>query len=111
MKIIHSNQTNKFKNSKICYGDEYPLGDKDINGAVIEVRGRYPDKGRIVNTECKELVYILEGSGKIVAEGKKADFDKGDMILINPKERYYWDADCIILAVCTPAFYPEQHRG
>ena len=111
MKIIHKNQTNKFKNSKACFGDEYPLGDKDINEAVIEVRGRYPDKGRVVNLKCKELAYILEGSGKIIVEGKETKFNKGDMFLICPNEKYYWQADCIILTACTPAFYPEQHKN
>lgn len=110
MKIINKKQTNKFKNSKICFGDEYPLGDKNINGAVIEVRGRYPDKDRVVNLKCKELVYILEGLGKIVVEGKETSFNKGDMLLIYPKEKYYWQANCIILTACSPAFYPEQHK-
>lgn len=41
MKIIHRNQTKKFRNSEVCFGNEYSLRDKEINGAVIEVRGRY----------------------------------------------------------------------
>lgn len=59
MKLIHKNQINNFENSKVCFGEEYPLGDKEINGAIIKVRGRYPDKGRVVNLKCKELVYVL----------------------------------------------------
>ncbi len=110
MKIIYQNQINKFKNSKVCYGDEYPLGDKDINGAVIEVKGRYPDKGRVVNQKCKELVYVLDGSGKVVVEGKESSFNKGDLFLIEPGEKYFWQADCVVLICCSPAFYPEQHK-
>lgn len=48
MKVIHKNQTKEFKNSEFCTAIEYPLGDKDINCAVIELNGRYPDKGRVV---------------------------------------------------------------
>lgn len=55
MKIIHKNQTEEFKNSENCTTIEYQMGDKDINGAVIELTGRYPNKGRTVNLECKEL--------------------------------------------------------
>ncbi len=39
MKFISKNQTKTFKNSDTCTAIEYPLGDKDINGAVIELNG------------------------------------------------------------------------
>ncbi|MFC1711638.1 cupin domain-containing protein [Patescibacteria group bacterium] len=110
MKIIYKDKTKRFVNSKACFGFEYPFKDKDINGAVIELKGRYPDKGRVVNLKCKELVYIIKGSGKIVVEGKQVEFSKGDLILLKPNEKYYWQATCLILAVCVPAFNPNQHR-
>lgn len=109
MKIIRKSDAVDFKNSEICFGKEYPWDDNDMNGAVIEVRGRYPDKGRVVNEISKELVYVLEGSGKLVLEDKTTEFDKADMLLINPNEKYYWDGNCVILTVCTPAFDPGQH--
>ena len=47
-------------------------------------------------------------------EEKLADFiqsfKKGDAILIDKKEKYYWDAHCTIIMPCTPAWYPEQHK-
>jgi hypothetical protein len=55
MKVVRLNQTKEFKNSDFCTATEYPLGDKDINGAVIELKGRYPDKGQVVNYKCKEI--------------------------------------------------------
>ncbi len=110
MKIVSKSKANNFNNSEVCFGKEYSLGDKDINGAVIEVKGRYPDKGRVVNEECKELVYVLEGEGKLVVEGKETSFKSGDMILLFPNEKYFWEADCEILTVCNPAFYSEQHK-
>lgn len=60
MKIVYQKETKKFKNSKVCTAIEYPMGDKDINGAVIKLTGRYPDKGRVVNLKCKELSYIIK---------------------------------------------------
>ena len=45
MKIIRRNQAEEFKNSNACKAIEYPLEDKDINGAIFELNGRYPDKG------------------------------------------------------------------
>ena len=87
MKIIHKDQTKIFKNSDVCTAFEYPLGDKDINGAIIELKGRYPDKGRVVNLKCKELAYIIEGSGMAVVEEKEVKLENGDLILESHKRK------------------------
>lgn len=110
MKIITKNQTNEFKNSEVCIAFEYPLNDKDINGAVIKLNGRYPSKGRVVNNKCKELSYIISGLGKVVVEDKEVVLKKGDVILIEPGERYFWDGKMTMFVPCTPAWYPEQHQ-
>lgn len=110
MKIIHKDQTKVFKNNDVCIATEYPLGDKDINVAYVEVSGRYPEKGRVTNVACKELAYIIEGSGKIVVEGDEIELNKDDLILLEPGEKYYWEGNMRMLVPCTPAWYPEQHK-
>jgi mannose-6-phosphate isomerase-like protein (cupin superfamily) len=109
MKIIRKEKSKTFKNSENCTAIEYPMGDKDINGAVIKLDGRYPEKGRVVNMECKELAYILEGFGKIVIEGKEIQFKQGDLLLLEPKEKYFWEGNCKMFVPCVPAWWPEQH--
>jgi mannose-6-phosphate isomerase-like protein (cupin superfamily) len=110
MKIIRAKEAKKNKNSDRCIAAEYPLEDKDINAAVVEVTGRYPEKGRVTNLKCKEILYITKGSGKIFIEGEAVDFNEGDEILIEPGEKYYWDCQATMVAACTPAWYPEQHK-
>lgn len=110
MKIIHKDQTKKFKNSELCTAIEYPLEDKDINGAVIELTGRYPSSGRVVNLKCKELAYVINGSGKVVIEEKEINIQEGDLILLEPGERYFWEGNLTMFVPCTPAWYPEQHK-
>jgi len=110
MKVIHKSQTEKFKNSELCMATEYPLGDKDINGAVIELTGRYPEKGRVVNLRCKELTYVISGSGKVVVEGKEINLQEGDLVLVEPGERYFWDGNMTMFVFCVPAWYPDQHK-
>ena len=110
MKIIHKNQAEVYKNSDACTAIEYSLGDKDINGAVVESNGRYPDEGRVVNLKCKELAYIIKGSGKVIVEDKEAEFTKEDLILIKPGEKYYWEGSFTMFVSCVPAWYPEQHK-
>jgi mannose-6-phosphate isomerase-like protein (cupin superfamily) len=110
MKIIHENQTKKFKNSDVCVATEYPMGDKDINVAYVEVSGRYPATGQVTNEKCKEMAYIIEGSGKIVVEGEEIILNEKDLILLNPGERFYWEGNMKMLVPCTPAWYIEQHK-
>ncbi|MCK5084237.1 MAG: cupin domain-containing protein [Candidatus Pacebacteria bacterium] len=110
MKIIHKNQAEIHENSDVCSAIEYPSDDKDINGAVIELSGRYPDKGRTVNLECKEMAYIIKGSGELVIEDKEIKLDEGDLILIDKGEKYFWNGNLTMFISCMPAWYHEQHK-
>jgi len=86
------------------------MADKDINGAVIELNGRYPDKGRAVNLKCKMLSYVIKGKGKIVVEGEEVNLREGDLILIEAGEKYFWQGDLKLFASSTPAWSPEQYK-
>lgn len=110
MKRIRKTETTIFKNGKHCVAIEYPLGDKSINGAVIKLNGRYPDKGRVVNEVCKELAYVIEGKGSVTVENRLVSLVKGDQILIEPGERYFFEGNLTMFVPCTPAWYPEQHK-
>jgi len=110
MKIIKKHQAHKFKNNDKCIALEYPLESNDINGAVIELTGRYPGKGRVVNLECKELVYIIGGSGKLVVEEVETGLEQGDSVLIETGEKYFFDGNLTMFMSCTPAWFPEQHK-
>jgi len=110
MKVVHKNQTNEFKNSETCTAIEYPLNDKDINGAVVKLNGRYPSQGRVVNEKCKELGYVISGAGKIIIEDEEIILSEGDLVLIEPGEKYYWEGNMTMFMPCTPAWYAEQHK-
>lgn len=107
--IIKKSERKKHVNSPKCIAYEYPLGDKDINIAFIEIKGRYPDKGRVTNKVCKELVFVVNGKGKIEIDGKKFLINEGDSVLIQPKQKYFFDGNLEIITSCQPAWYPEQH--
>ena len=86
------------------------MEDKNINGAVIKLSGRYPDKGWAVNEICKEMGYIISGSGKLVVEDKEYELTAGDLVLINPGEKFYWQGDMEIFMPCAPAWSPNQYK-
>ncbi len=35
-------------------------------------------------------------------------FKQGDVIFINKNDVYYWNGNCKIIMVCSPAWYKEQ---
>ena len=61
MKIVKLEETQQFKNSDLYIATEYDFGDKTIDIATAEINGRYPDTGYCVNTDVKEMIYVLSG--------------------------------------------------
>lgn len=92
-------------------GMDYPSRDKEINFAVIKISSRSPKSGFQLNTECKELLYILSGDGTIYTEdGVESRFYKGDVIVIEKNESYAFDGKFEAAVSCTPAWTSAQHK-
>ena len=112
MKVIKNTDALKGKNSDNCEVTEYSFGDKDIDIGIAKITGRYPKDGYYcVNTISKELIYVIEGSGKIYFEKSEVTFNKGDSILIDSNEKYYWESEyCLVSMSCTPAWDIKQYK-
>lgn len=111
MKIIKESDAIQGANSDQCKTTEYSFGDKEIDLGIATITGRYPETGYCVNLISKELIYVLDGSGKLYFENKSIDFSKGDAILIENNEKYYWETQyCKVSMTCTPAWNVKQHK-
>lgn len=110
MNILHKHQTHKHAHNSACIVYEYPMGDADMNGAVAQLSGRYPEEDRVVNTQSKEMGYVVQGSGKIVIEGKEILLQQGSLVLIQAGEKYYWEGHMTLFLSCAPAWNPAQHK-
>lgn len=93
-------------------GMDYPCQDKDINFAVININGRSPKSGYQVNTGCKELLYIISGSGTLYKKDSEdvIKFNQGDVIIIDKNECYAFSGNFEAGVPCTPAWTSEQHE-
>ena len=110
MELIKKSDALDGSNSDKCKTVEYSFSDKDMDLGIATITGRYPDEGYCMNTISKELVYVLDGRGKIFFFFFFIEFEKGDAIFIFPNEKYYWDSNyCIVSLTCTPAWSEEQH--
>jgi mannose-6-phosphate isomerase-like protein (cupin superfamily) len=109
--IVKKEERQKIQNSKDCFIFEYPFNDKDIELSCAEIRGRYPLEGFAMNEKIKEIFYINKGKGKINIEGKDLELKEGDVILIQAKQKYFWQGDLDLVLACNPKFNPEQHKN
>lgn len=111
MLYIKKEQSERYSGNGFS-GIDYLVKDKDIDFAVIKVSGRSPDRGFQVNTECKELLYIISGNGLIhlKEENITREFVKGDVILINKNECYSFEGEFEASVSCSPSWTSEQHK-
>ncbi|MDE6284337.1 MAG: hypothetical protein K2M17_01150 [Bacilli bacterium] len=93
-------------------GMDYPSTNKDINFAVIKINCRSPKLGYQKNTDCQELLYIIDGYGILYLKDKndKIMFEQGDVILLDKNECYAFDGEFEAAVSCTPAWISEQHK-
>jgi mannose-6-phosphate isomerase-like protein (cupin superfamily) len=111
MKILRNEQTINRNNSDGCVVTEYDVGDKEIDFAMVTITGRYPHEKRVINQECKEIVYIHEGKGRVEVDGKGYALSPGDVVLIEAGEKFYWEGHMTLFISCRPAFTVDQHQA
>lgn len=110
MNIRRSNEAITHQNTSTCVAYEYATSIDAVNAAVIELSGRYPDEGWVMNTICTSLVHITQGRGSIEGEHGTTQLSTGDQVLIAPGEKYSFDGSMRLLYVATPAWTPEQAK-
>jgi mannose-6-phosphate isomerase-like protein (cupin superfamily) len=112
MKYVPKSQAKIFTNSGKVDVLEYGMDDPDIDGALATVNDKYPDQGFVVNEECKELLYVISGSGTLITKTSSAQISPGDAALINKGELFrYENCDNLhLLIACAPAWRAEQHK-
>ncbi len=110
MILSKSNTAEAFENSPECNGISFGSLNDEIDMAVIEVNGRYPSEGFLVNEICKEAVYVLSGGGKLIGTETSLDFTAGDVLYVDSEEKFAWQGDFKAVFSLTPAFSPFQHK-
>jgi mannose-6-phosphate isomerase-like protein (cupin superfamily) len=108
--LIKKKESIRIENSSVCIAYGYEFKDKDINVAPIEIRGRYPESGYVINELVKEMFFVSFGNGKVVIENETFEINQGDMIFILPKKKYLIEGNIDLIVSCSPAWSPEQHK-
>ena len=109
MEVIKKSQSQVFQNGNIT-AIEYSSTNPSINVALVEINGRHPQTDFLINEKVTELVYVIKGSAILSTESQKISLTEGDVIIISPNEKYFWEGHCTLLTPCTPPWTPEQNK-
>ncbi len=104
------NTAEAFENSPECKGMSFGSLNDEIDMAIIEIHGRYPSEGFLINEICKEAVYVLSGSGTLFGSETSLNFSVGDVLYVDSEEKFAWEGDFKAVFSLTPAFSPFQHK-
>ena len=109
MEYLKKEQSQTFTNGNIV-AHEYSTKNKNINFAIVEIKGRHPQENWLINQDCTELTYVIKGSVDLTTETDKISLKEGDVAILDPQEKYFWDGDCILFTPCTPAWNQDQNK-
>jgi hypothetical protein len=102
---------NSFENSPVCKGVGYIEDGASMDIAKIELTGRYPERGWVMNETNYEMAYVLAGAGEfIVKDEAPIRLVQGDVISIAAGKKYTWNGNLTLIVACTPPFDPAQHK-
>lgn len=71
MNIARKTETKEIQVGNTMTTLEYPIMDNTLHGAVVVIKGRYPEKGRVVNETCYEIGYVVQGLANSSLKGMK----------------------------------------
>lgn len=91
MKII-KRDNRKIWETKTTKGYEYPFNIKNLDFAVVEIKGKYPTDNWCRNTLLDAIFYVKKGKGRIIFKDKIYDLNEDDAIFVERNEWYYWDS-------------------
>ena len=109
--LIKKANTITVKNSDSCTVIEYPFYNENLGFAVAKINGRYPEKGKSLNTKVDLLYYITAGKTVLHTIEGNFELETGDAFLIY-KEQWYWlEAKNVeIIMPSNPEWLPEQYK-
>ncbi len=101
----------KVSNSEKCIVHEYRIESDLISFCTAIINGRYPDSGRVSNSECEEIYFVTGGTGTIHSEFGDFNIAQGDLYHYKKGEKYWVEGDNLqLVLVNSPKWSPEQHQ-
>jgi hypothetical protein len=112
MKKWSNEEGEEFHNSDVCFGKDYAPGSGTVDVAEISIRSEFPTGNKYgYLKEAHEMAVDVRGEGYIeTKEGERHDLREGDVVYVEPLERFRWGGDMDLIVICGPAFDPSKHK-
>ena len=109
--LIQKEDAREKVNSKSCTVWEYDFPSKDLGIATARINGRYPEKGKAMNTKCDEAYVVISGEAIVHHQTGEFKIKKGDAFLFE-KGKWYWveAKDLFVTLPTAPAWFFEQYK-
>ena len=109
--LIKKEETRKKTNSPSCTVREYDFPNKNLWFAIAHMNGRYPETWKVINHECDEMYYVLEGAWVIHQETWTYEIKEWDCFLFEKGKRYRVEWNNLKIALPTaPSRFLEQYE-
>ena len=108
---IAKKETEQFQNGNTCTVQKYSFPSKSLGLVTAEIKGRYPEQGKVLNEVSDEIYYVMSGSCTIHHQSGEYFIEEGDVFFF-PADKWLWvEADLLSIVVCTaPPWSPGQHQ-
>ncbi len=109
--IIKKENSIKKQNSQSCTVWTYDFLSNKIDFATAKINGRYPEKGKALNTECDMIYYVISGKGTVYNALGEFELKQGDAFFFE-KNKWYWveGQDLFIAIPSAPAWTLDQYK-
>lgn len=111
MQIRKLGEATRHQNSVSCTAYEYKMPTRELDSALIELAGRYPEEGWAMNAICTSLVHVITGKGWIVSTSGRHRLTEDAQILIEKGEKYAFEGTMKLLYSAVPAWTPDQAKN
>lgn len=92
-----------------CIVHEYG-GLPNLDLAVAEIKGDYPQKGWVRNTQVDMTYFVIEGKGEFYFENERHEIEAGDLVMIEKSRWYRVKGNFKAVMVSSPAWSPDQYE-
>ena len=108
MKQVMKQKSAKIRARKDLIAYEYPHFSAECGYANLELNGRHPSIGYIINKNSDEAFLVYQGSGEIYMDGVITNFEAGDIVAIQRGTKFYCTGNAKFFHTSTPPWYIEN---
>ncbi len=95
----------------VSHFHEYRFDFKNASLGISEINGRYPKSGFDIDEQAEQSWYVESGQGVVWAGGQGHQIEKGDMVHLDPGEKYWIRGQHLRLVVASsPPWSEAQHK-